>query len=1272
MSWTRDQSLRDQRSACVQAQNLPRHAQRARSAPRERRGKPWSDEGGPRLAQRGATSSSTRVRRPPSIGAPSSARGTQMNRRTLTIDANEAVASVAHRSSEVIALYPITPASPMGELSDEYSAAGKKNIWGSVPSIVELQSEAGAIGAVHGALQAGALATTFTASQGLLLMIPNMYKIGGELTPFVLHVAARTLATHALSIFGDHSDVMACRQTGFAMLCSGNAQEAHDLAAISHATTLLTRVPFLHFFDGFRTSHEITKVEELSDDDLRSLLDEEAIAAHKRRALTPDRPVLRGTAQNPDTFFQAREAANGFTDAVPQKLEAVMERFAELTGRRYGLFDYVGHPEAERVVILMGSGAETTHEAVEWMMTKGEKVGVLKVRLYRPFDAEALLRALPKTTRGIAVLDRTKEPGAPGDPLYLDVMTALAEARSEGRSPFAIEPRVIAGRYGLSSKEFTPAMVKAVFDTLLQAKPRNHFTLGIVDDVTHRSLAHDAALDIEPDDVVRAVFFGLGSDGTVSANKSAIKIIGSLPTHFAQGYFVYDSKKAGAVTISHLRFGPRQIRSSYLIERASFVACHQQSFIDKYDMLDLAAPGATFLLNTPIAPERAWDALPREMQQAMVDKSLRFFVIDAYKVAEEAGLGRHISTVMQTCFFDLTRVLPREEAMAKSKAAIEKTYGKRGQEVVTRNYAAIDGTLANLVEVMVPSEVSTGRMRPPTVAAEAPDFVQRVTAVMLSGKGHLLPVSAFPVDGTWPVGTAKWEKRGIAQEIPIWDPAVCIQCNKCALVCPHAAIRAKVAEPSLLEGAPEKFPSINYKAAEFAGHKYMIQVAPDDCTGCNLCVAVCPAKDKSNPRHKAIDMMPVRDHRERERENFAFFDKLPEPDRKRVHLDLKGTQFLEPLFEFSGACAGCGETPYIKLLTQLFGDRALIANATGCSSIYGGNLPTTPYRTNADGRGPAWANSLFEDNAEFGLGFRLALDAQTTAAGELLRRVSGSLGDEITKALISADQHDEAGIAAQRARVVDLRDKLRTLPGNDAKKLDLLADYFVKKSVWIVGGDGWAYDIGYGGLDHVLASNHDVNLLVLDTEVYSNTGGQASKSTPIGAAAKFASAGKEVGKKDLGMLAMAYGHVYVARVAFGAKDVQTVRAFQEAEAYPGPSLIIAYSHCIAHGYDMAHGLDQQRLAVESGVWPLYRFDPRRLGTGEAPLKLESGPIKAKVRDYMRNEGRFRMVELQDPKRYAMLLDAAERGVADRRMIYEQLAGLHLNAPDVTEPGKEKG
>jgi pyruvate-ferredoxin/flavodoxin oxidoreductase len=1180
--------------------------------------------------------------------------------KTLTIDANEAVASVAHRVSEVIAIYPITPASPMGELADEWSAAGRRNVWGHVPSIVEMQSEAGAAGAVHGALSAGSLATTFTASQGLLLMIPNLYKIAGELLPFCLHVAARTLATHALSIFGDHSDVMACRQIGMAMLASGSPQEAHDLAAVAHAATLRARVPFLHFFDGFRTSHEINRVELLSDEDLGALLDEEAIAAHRLRALSPDHPVLRGTAQNPDVFFQAREAQNPFHDACAGLVERSMDDLFARTGRRYHLFDYVGHPEAERVLVLMGSGAETAHETVDWMVARGEKVGVVKVRLYRPFDVAAFARALPASARSIAVLDRTKEPGAIGDPLHLDVIAALAEAQAEGL--IARAPRVVGGRYGLSSKELTPAMVKAVLDELAKDRPRSHFTVGIVDDVTHRSLPYDADLDIEPDDVVRAVFFGLGSDGTVGSNKNTIKIIGEGTANHAQGYFVYDSKKAGAVTVSHLRFGPRPIRSSYLIRKASFVACHATQFVDKVDLLDLAAPGAIFVLNTAQGPDTVWDTLPREVQEDIIDKRLRFYVIDAYQIAEEVGLGRHLSTVMQACFFALSKVLPAAEATAKIKAAIEKAYGKRGAEVVKRNHAAVDAALDHLREVRVPAAPTAQRVRPPPVPREAPDFVQRVTAVMLAGKGDSLPVSAFPVDGTWPLGTSRWEKRGIALEVPVWDPSICIQCNKCALVCPHAAIRAKVFDPQLMARAPAGFLAMDYKAGELAGQKYAIQLAPDDCTGCQLCAVVCPAKDKSNPRHKSLDMTPATDAiREKERERFAFFYDLPEPDRRRVHLDVKGAELLEPLFEFSGACAGCGETPYIKLVTQLFGDRAIVANATGCSSIYGGNLPTTPYRANADGRGPAWSNSLFEDNAEFGLGLRLAVDAHAKTAGELLVVLSAFLGDEMVKSLLEASQFDEAGIAAQRDRVRLLVERLRHIDGPEARRLELLADYLVRKSVWIVGGDGWAYDIGYGGVDHVLASNADVNLLVLDTEVYSNTGGQQSKATPIGAAAKFAAAGKETGKKDLGMLAMTYGNAYVARVAVGAKDVQTLNALREAEAYPGPSLVIAYSHCIAHGYDMAHGLDQQKLAVDSGVWPLYRFDPRRLAQGEPPLKLDSGPTKAKVRDYMKNEGRFRMVELKDPKRYAALLEAAERYAAERRAVHEQLAGIRVPA-----------
>jgi len=1178
--------------------------------------------------------------------------------RAITVDGNEAVASVAHRSSEVIAIYPITPSSAMGELSDEWSSKSKTNLWGQIPRVVEMQSEAGAAGAVHGALQAGALSCTFTSAQGLLLMIPNMYKIAGELTSVVLHVAARTLATHALSIFGDHSDVMACRQTGFALLSSCSVQEAHDLAAIAHAATLDTRIPFLHFFDGFRTSHEVAKIDALTDDDLLALYDAKAIAAHKARALTPDRPVIRGTAENPDTFFQAQEATNPYYDACPGLVQAAMDRFAARTGRKYRLFDYVGHAEAERVIVLMGSGAEAVEETVDWMMARGEKVGVLKVRLFRPFDGEALLRALPRTVREIAVLDRCKEPGALGEPLYLDVVTSIAEARAEGRLPFSSEPRVCGGRYGLSSKEFTPAMVMAVFENL-SGLPKNHFTIGIVDDVTRRSLPYDDSFDLEPDDVVRAVFYGLGSDGTVGSNKNTIKIIGETTKNWAQGYFVYDSKKSGAVTVSHVRFGPRPIKSSYLVQQASFVACHQPQFIDKIEVLELARKGATFILNSPFKAEEVWSTLPFEVQRSIVDKQLSLYVIDAYEVAEKAGLGRHISTVMQTCFFALSGVLPREEAIAKIKGAIEKAYGKRGPEVVKRNFAAVDGTLERLFKVNVPNEVSATRKRPPIVPPQAPEFVQRVTAMMASGKGHLLPVSAFPPDGTWPVGTCQWEKREIALEVPIWDSKICIQCNKCAMVCPHAAIRTKIFEPKLLDAAPNGFKSMDYKGNEWPGQKYIVQLAPDDCTGCGICVAVCPAKDKSNPRHKAIDMEPVREHRERERPWFDYFLKLPEADRTKVKLDVKGAQFFEPLFEFSGACAGCGETPYVKLLTQLFGDRALIANATGCSSIYGGNQPTTPYKANSEGRGPAWANSLFEDNAEFGLGFRLAVDSHADRASLLLRKLSAQVGDEIVKAIVEADQNEESGIAAQRARVVELRKKLERVQGDDARRLDFLADYLVKKSVWIVGGDGWAYDIGYGGLDHVLASDADVNVLVLDTEVYSNTGGQQSKATPIGASAKFAAAGKSTAPKDLGLLAMTYGHVYVASIAFGAKDVQTVRAFQEAESYRGPSLILAYSHCIAHAYDMVHGLDQQKLAVDSGFWPLYRFDPRRLAQGEPPLKIDSGPIKSKVRDFMKNEGRFSVIERQHPERYAMLLKAAEEHTRRRMAIYEQLAGLRV-------------
>jgi pyruvate-ferredoxin/flavodoxin oxidoreductase len=1183
------------------------------------------------------------------------------NRRFVTVDGNEAAASVAHRASEVIAIYPITPSSAMGELADEWSAAGRRNLWGAVPEVVEMQSEAGAAGAVHGALQAGALTTTFTASQGLLLMIPNMYKIAGELTPFCMHVAARTVATHALSIFGDHSDVMACRQTGFAMLAAGSVQEAHDFACIAHAATLRARVPFLHFFDGFRTSHEVAKIEELADDDLRAMFDDGLVREHRLRALTPDRPVIRGTAQNPDAFFQAREAGNRYYQDCVDVVRQAMDRFAGLTGRAYRPFDYFGHPQAERVLVLMGSGAETAHETVEWLLARGEKVGVLKVRLFRPFSTADLLAELPPTTRALGVLDRTKEPGAIGEPLYLEVVSALNEARQEGTSRFAAPPVVVGGRYGLSSKEFTPAMVKAVLDELKNDRPRNHFTVGIVDDVTHTSLPVDGEFDIDSPARVRAVFFGLGADGTVGANKNSIKIIGEETDHHAQGYFVYDSKKSGAITISHLRFGPGPIRSSYLIRQASFVACHQFGFLDRYDVLEYAAPGATLLLNAPCPPAEVWDRLPREVQEQIVEKRIAVHAIDAYRVARETGMGGRINAVMQTCFFALSGVLPREEAIAKIKEAIEKTYGKKGTEVVRRNFAAVDATLAHLHSVPLPGTVTAQRTRPPIVPEESPDFVKRVTALMIAGQGDRLPVSAFPLDGTWPMGTSRWEKRNIALEIPVWDPGICIQCNKCALVCPHAAIRAKLYAPEALAGAPHGFQHVGFKSQERKGLEYTLQVAPEDCTGCGLCVAVCPAKDKSMPRHKAIDMHPQPEILERERANYAFFLDLPEADRRTVKLDVKGSQFLQPLFEYSGACAGCGETPYVKLLTQLFGDRALIANATGCSSIYGGNLPTTPYTVNRDGRGPAWANSLFEDNAEFGLGMRLALDSHGRQARALLQSLAPRLGDNLAGAILEADQSDEAGIAAQRERVAALRSLLGGLPDPEALALGGLADYLVKKSVWIVGGDGWAYDIGFGGLDHVLSGTRDLNVLVLDTEVYSNTGGQQSKATPMGAAAKFAVAGKETAKKDLGMMAMGYGHVYVARVAFGAKDAQTVQAFVEAESYRGPSLIIAYSHCIAHGYDMAQGAEQQKLAASSGVWPLYRFDPRRAAAGEPPLKLDSGAPKTSVQEYMRNETRFRMAEKMDPERFKRLMAAAEKAAHQRFAVYQQLAGLTIPA-----------
>jgi pyruvate-ferredoxin/flavodoxin oxidoreductase len=1186
-----------------------------------------------------------------------------------TLDANEAVAAVAYRLNEFFAIYPITPSSPMAEFADEWSAAGRKNLWGAVPSVLEMQSEGGAAGALHGALLAGSLSASFTASQGLLLMIPNMYKIAGELIPFCLHVTARALATHALSIFGDHSDVMACRQTGFAMLVGGSVQEAQDTALISQMVTLRSRVPFLHFFDGFRTSHEVSKIALLSDDDLRALIDDDCVQANRDRALTPDQPVIRGTAQNPDVFFQAREGCNLFYDALPGLVREAMDAFAARTGRAYKPFDYEGDPAAERVVVMMGSGAEAAGEAVGWLNDNGDKTGLIKVRLYRPFSVEDFAAALPATVKSIAVLDRTKEPGAVGEPLFLDVVAALRQAETMGLLKDTHQIRVIGGRYGLGSKEFTPSMVKAVFDELAKAAPKMMFTVGINDDVTGLSLAYDADFEVVPAGMKQAVFFGLGSDGTVGANKNSIKMIGEGTDNFAQGYFVYDSKKAGAMTVSHLRFGPAPIRSTYLIRSAEFVACHRFDLLNQINVLDYTKPGGIFLLNSPGDPNEAWDRLPLDLQQQIIAKKLAFYAIDASTVARNCGMAGRINTIMQTCYFAISGVLEKDEAIAAIKYAIKKTYGKRGDAVVQRNYDAVDSTLENLVHIDYPQTATSSVPQPPLVPATAPDFVQRVTALMLGGKGDLLPVSAFPVDGTWPTGTTQWEKRNIGEEIPVWEMDLCIQCNKCSMVCPHAAIRPKVFTPDHLTNAPATFKSTEFKVREYPGLLYSLQVAPEDCTGCQLCVNVCPAKDKSNPSRKAINMVAQLPLRDAERENYAFFLALPDPDRAMLRDDVKTSQFMRPLFEYSGACAGCGETPYLKLLTQLFGDRLLIANATGCSSIYGGNLPTTPYTTDACGRGPAWANSLFEDNAEFGLGFRASLDQTRAYAHVLLGGQAGLLGDELVGTILAADQSSEAGINAQRERVVAVRQALQGQTGRDARTLSQIADHLVDKSVWIVGGDGWAYDIGFGGLDHVIASGRNVNILVLDTEVYSNTGGQQSKSTPLGAVAKFSMAGKALPKKDLGLIATTYGSVYVARVAFGAKDAQTVTAFREAESYPGPSLIIAYSHCVAHGYSLSQGLEQQKRAVACGYWPLFRFDPRRTATGENPMKLDSSAPKASLAEFTRNETRFQMLERINPERSAVLQQMAAASVKERFALYQQLAAnsAPATAPETTKP-----
>jgi pyruvate-ferredoxin/flavodoxin oxidoreductase len=1184
------------------------------------------------------------------------------NRPIVTIDGNEAVANVAYRLSEVIAIYPITPSSNMGEWSDEWASKQVPNMWGTVPSVIEMQSEGGAAGAVHGALQTGALTTTFTASQGLLLMIPNMYKIAGELTAAVIHVSARALAAHALSIFGDHSDVMAVRSTGFALLASRSVQEAHDMALIAHSATLKTRVPFLHFFDGFRTSHEVQKIEQLTNEDLEAMIAADDVAAHRARGLSPEHPVLRGTAQNPDVYFQARETSNPFYAKTPALVQETMDRFAALTGRKYNLFDYTGAPDAERVIVIMGSGAETAGETADFLAAKGEKVGVLTVHLYRPFSIEHLLNALPASVKKIAVLDRCKEPGAAGEPLYIDVVAALAEGLAIGKAPFQCMPRVIGGRYGLSSKEFTPGMVKAVFDELLKDEPKNHFTIGINDDVTHTSLSYDASFSVLDPATVECVFFGLGADGTVGANKNSIKIIGEETEYSAQGFFVYDSKKSGSVTISHLRFGPKAVRAPYLISQASFVACHQFSFLERLDMTRYAKPGAVFLLNSMYGKDEIWDHLPFEVQRDIIQKNLKFYLIDAIEVAQKTGMGGRINTIMQTCFFAISGILPRDEAIEQIKYSIKKTYGRRGEAVVQKNFEAVDSTLANLYQVVVPTEISSKFGRRPAVGADSPELVKDVLAPMMIFEGDNLPVSAMPIDGTFPTATSQYEKRNIALEIPIWNSDICIQCGKCAYVCPHATIRMKVYDPALLAEAPATFKSIDAKFKELPGTKFTIQVAPEDCTGCALCVEACPAKDKSQVGRKAIQMAPQPPLRDAERENWDFFCTLPEGDPTvTAPTTVKNSQLLRPLFEFSGACSGCGETPYIKLMTQLFGDRTIIANATGCTSIYGGNLPTTPYAKNDEGRGPAWSNSLFEDNAEFGLGFRLTIDKQNEYARELLAALSGELGSELVSGLLDADQSTEAGIREQRKRVEALREALKSVKDHRARYLGEVADALVKKSVWIMGGDGWAYDIGYGGLDHVLASGRNVNILVLDTEVYSNTGGQSSKATPRAAVAKFSANGKGLPKKDLGMIAMAYGYVYVARVAMGSNDQQTLRAFLEADAYDGPSLIIAYSHCIAHGIDMAKGLEQQKLAVNSGIWPLYRYNPLLASEGKNPLLIDSREPTVSVQDYAYNETRYRMLMQADEHRAEMLMKSAREDVEKRWNLYKQMAAIQYKA-----------
>ncbi|MDD4519551.1 MAG: pyruvate:ferredoxin (flavodoxin) oxidoreductase [Alphaproteobacteria bacterium] len=1168
------------------------------------------------------------------------------------MDGNEAAARVAHRLNEVSIIYPITPSSPMGEWADAWSAEGITNIWGKTPNVLEMQSEAGAIGAVHGSLQAGSLTSTFTASQGLLLMIPNMYKIAGELLPFVMHVAARTVATHALSIFGDHSDVMACRQTGFGMLASNSVQEAQDMAAIAQISTLTSRVPFLHFFDGFRTSHEINKIELISDNQLKELMEGVPSDILSENAMTPDRPVVRGTAQNPDVFFQIREASNPYYESCPSKVEEAMRKFEKVVGRSYHLIDYVGAEDAENVIVMMGSGAETAEKTAKYLNETGGKTGVMKVHLYRPFPVDAFIKALPKTVKTVCVLDRTKESGSIGEPLYLDTVAALAEGVV--RKEIASMPSVLGGRYGLSSKEFTPAMAKGVFENTT----KNHFTIGINDDLTNHSLPYDKTFDIKEDGVTQCLFFGLGADGTVGANKNSIKIIASEGDFYGQAYFVYDSKKSGAMTTSHLRFSKKPINAPYLVQKASFIACHHTPFLSKIDMLSAATDGAVFLINSHEPQDKVWDSLPYEVQEQIIEKHMKFYAIDAVEVARKTGMGRRINTIMQTCFFAISGVLPKEEAIEKIKKSIKKTYARKGDAIVQSNIAAVEAALDHLYEVKVSEKPTSTHHMLPGVPSYAPKIVQDVTGKIIEGKGEDLPVSAFDwtADGTWPTATTQYEKRCIATEVPAWNSDLCIQCGKCAMACPHAAIRLKVADKEDLKDAPDSFKTTPYKGKDFEGKEFVVQISSQDCTGCSLCSQVCPGKSRTEPDKKALTMTPVEVNFDKNVENWKFFKKLPDVDRTKVDTKLvKNAQLLRPLFEFSGACAGCGETPYVKLMTQLFGDRLVVANATGCSSIYGGNLPTTPYAKDENGRGPTWANSLFEDNAEFGLGMRYSIDSKKEFAAQLLQELSSEVGDELTSAIFAADQSTEAGIAEQRERVEALKTKLASINSPKAKKLTLLADYLVEKSVWILGGDGWAYDIGYGGLDHVLYSGRNVNILVMDTGVYSNTGGQRSKATPVGASAKFAVAGSDLPRKDLGMIAMSSENIYVAQVSMGAKDAQVLKAFKEAESFNGPSLIIAYAHCIAHGYDIGKdGMEHQKLAVNSGLWPLYRFDPRRIQEGKNPLQLDS-KATISVEEFMATETRFKVVKKQNPERYTELVNLAQDQIEKRVKLYNQLA-----------------